>query len=237
MASGMQQGAVSYGSGYTPNAQAARGMDINSIMKGWVDRGAWIYYDTISQNAGSTALSVYTPFAQGLNQNDQINTSLIKTKLQTNLPNGGMFLAPRCLILNQLGFMFTGQPATSTAPTAQSIQTLLVDIQQFCLSSYFEFRIDDKIFFEGLLEFHPSGLGFQGYSTRQGDQAWGIGLASPLATWTFGNFAKYIAPLQNFSLQIKFPGSTLPAWQTALLGGQGLTLVVLMKGWTDRSVQ
>jgi hypothetical protein len=224
-------------SGTAYSAAQAQGMDINSIMAGWVDRGKWIYYDTITQAAGSSALSVYTPFAVGLNQNDQINTTLIKTKLQTNLPNGGQFNPPRCLILNQLGFLFTGQPATSSTATKTYGNTVLADIEQFCNSCYFEFRIDDKIFFEGLLEFHPPGVGIYGSSTNQNEESWGLGFPSPLAVWEFGNFAKYIAPLQNFSLQIKFPGSTLPVWATSGNGGQGINLVVMMKGLTDRSVQ
>jgi hypothetical protein len=222
-------------------AQAASvNYDINSIMAGWVDRGKWIYYDTIAQNAGSSALSTYSPFAVGLGQNDQINTTLIKTKLQTNLPNGGQFNPPRCLILNQLGFLFTGPQVVSgtgtVTPTGYT-NTILADIEQFINSCYFEFRIDEKIFFEGLLEFHPPGVGIYGASTRQGDGAWGLGFPSPHAVWEFGNFAKYIAPLQNFSMRIIFPGSTLPTWVTAGNGGAGINLVCMMKGLTDRSVQ
>jgi hypothetical protein len=224
----------SYGGGRVASAAQAVGLDINSIMAGWVDRGKWIYYDSITQNAGSSALSIYTPFAVGLNGNDQIQTTLIKTKVQTNLPNGGQFNPPRCLILNQLGFYFRGAPSTSTAI---QLQTILADIEQFCYSAYFEFRIDEKIFFDGLLEFHPSGLGIAGQSSKNAEAAWNLGIASPLAVWEFGNFAKYIAPLQNFSLQIKFPGATLPVWTTAANGGQGINLCCEMKGLTDRSVQ
>ncbi len=223
-----------FAGGRVLSATQANGLDINSIMAGWVDRGKWIYYDTITQNAGSSALSTYSPFAVGLGQNDQINTTLIKTKLQTNLPNGGQFNPPRCLILNQLGFYFSAQPSTSTAINLTSI---LADIEQFCASSYFEFRIDEKIFFEGLLPFHPSGVGITGYSTKNNEGQWGVGMPSPLAVWEFANFAKYIAPLQNFSLRIIFPGSTLPVWTTAANGGTGLSLVCMMKGLTDRSVQ
>jgi hypothetical protein len=229
--------AGAYNGGRVYSAAQAQGMDINSIMAGWVDRGKWIYYDTIAQNAGSAALSVYSPFAVGLNGNDQINTSLIKTKLQTNLPNGGQFNPPRCLILNQLMFYWCGLPATSSTNTKVYGNTILADIEQFCNSSYFEFKIDEKIFFEGRLEFHPPGIGVYGFSTNQNEEAWGLGLPSPLAVWEFGNFAKYIAPLQNFSLRIIFPGSTLPVWATAGNGGQGICLVAGMKGLTDRSVQ
>ena len=74
-----------------------------------------------------------------------------------------------------------------------------------------------------------------GFSVANNDNAWGIGFPSPRDTYTFGNFAKYIAPLQNFSLNIYFQmGGTLPTWSST---GQGINLVVFMKGLTDRSVQ
>lgn len=214
-----------------PSAQQAVGLDVNSIMAGWVDRGKWVYYDTLTQAAGSAALATNSFFVNGLGTADPI-TTLTKTKLQTNLPNGRFFNPPRCLILDQLGFMFTG--AQTLSASVPKLQTVLADIEQFCFSSYFEFKIDEKIFFEGLLQFHPPGYGITGYSSGNNEEAWGLGIPSPLATYCFGNFAKYIAPLQNFSLTITFPGSTLPVWTTS---GQGINLVVFMKGLTDRSVQ
>jgi hypothetical protein len=224
-------GQFQYGpQGQIPSAQQATGLDINSIMAGWVDRGTWIYYDTITQAAGATALASYQLFAQPMGTPDQI-TTVVKTKLQTNLTNSRQFAPPRCLILNQLGFMFTGaySGATLKGPT------LWNDIQAFINSCYFEFVIDSKIFFEGRLEFHPPGYGVVGSSTANNEESWTLGFASPHATYTFGNFAKYIAPLQNFFLTIYFPmGGTLPTWSAT---GNGINLVVFMKGLTDRSVQ
>ena len=74
------------------------------------------------------------------------------------------------------------------------------------------------------------------------------GFPTPHATRSFGNYAKYIAPLQNFSLTITFPslvvlttGGTYPGAAPTLTaaasGGAGLNVVVLMDGLTDRSVQ
>jgi len=214
----------------TAQGAAQVNYDINSIMAGWVDRGTWIYYDTITQAAGATAQASYQLFKVPMGQNDQI-TGVQKTKLQTNLTNSGQFAPPRCLILNQLGFMFTGPYSGATAKQ----QTFLTDVEQFVNSCYFEMKIDEKIFFEGLLHFHPPGYGVYGFSVANNDNAWGVGFPSPHATYTFGNFAKYIAPLQNFSLNIYFPmGGTLPTWGSA---GTGINLVVFMKGLTDRSVQ
>jgi hypothetical protein len=50
----------------------------------------------------------------------------------------------------------------------------------------------------------------------------------------FGNYGKYIAPLQNFGLKLTFPMGTLPKTSS---NGVGLNLICLMKGLTDRSVQ
>jgi hypothetical protein len=127
--------------------------------------------------------------------------------------------------------MFTGPYSTSAA---NFVQTTLADVEAFINSCYFEMKIDSKIFFEGLLHFHPPGYGVYGSSTDNTESAWGLGFPSPHATYTFGNFAKYIAPLQNFSLNIIFPMNTLPTWSAA---GNGINLVVFMKGLTDRSVQ
>ncbi len=226
------------------------GFDINSLMAGWVDRGAWTYYDRIIQplsgtgsSFGGAALQLaqqYNPFKVGINQADPI-TQLNKTKLWTNLPNNGQFNPPRCLILQRLGVYFE--------PTM-----LLADIELFIMNAYFEFRIDDKIFFEGLLEFHPAGMGLYGFSDKPGEGVWTNGIPTPHATRSFGNYAKYIAPLQNFSWTVTFPSvtpvtnaiggatpgtnpGTAPLLTAANQGGTGLNVVFLMDGLTDRSVQ
>jgi hypothetical protein len=204
--------------------------DINSLMAGWVDRGTWIYYDTMTVAKGVAVPASFQFFQQQIGVPDAL-TGAVKTKLQTNMVNGGQFNPPRCLILNQLGFLFTGPVSTSSANFSQ---TQLADIEMFVNSCYFEFTIDSKIFFEGLLHFHPPGYGVYGFSTGNNDQAWGVGFPSPHATYTFGNYAKYIAPLQNFSLKITFPGNTLPLTGST---GVGVNVVALMKGLTDRSVQ
>lgn len=230
--------------------QQQQNFDINSLMAGWVDRGAWTYYDRVLQPLSGTGSSyggsplvlaqTYTPFKVGLNQQDVV-TQLNKTKLWTNLPNNGQFNPPRCLILQRLGVYF--EPSM-----------LLADIELFMQNAYFEFRIDDKIFFEGLLQFHPSGMGIAGFSDKQSEGVWQNGLPTPHATRSFGNYAKYIAPLQNFSWTVTLPSAMpvtntigggsagtnpggAPTLSTANNGGSGLNVVFIMDGLTDRSVQ
>jgi hypothetical protein len=209
---------------------AANNYDINSIMAGWVDRGSWVYHDTMTVAAGVAVPQMYTFFQVPIGQNDSL-TNVPKTKLQTNMLNNGQFSPPRCLILNQLGFYFCGPYSTSTK---NYTNMALADIEMICNSCYFEFTIDQKIFFEGRLEWHPPGVGIYGASTANNDFAWGLGFPSPHATYVFGNYAKYIAPLQNFGLKITFPMGTLPL---ASSSGVGINLVAIMKGLTDRSVQ
>ena len=222
----------SYGNGgFTPAAGTPASYNINSVMKGWVDRGKWVYYDTYSQVAGTAVASQIRMFQLQMGATDP-NLSVVKTKLQTNMVNSGVFNPPRALILDQIGFMFVGPYVSGTTAGAQ---TILADILAFVNSGYFEFFIDGKVFFEGRLEFHPPGYGVTGFSTNSNEESWGLGVVSPHATYSFDVFAKYIAPLQNFGLNIYFPmGGTLPTPQSA---GKGITLVALLKGLTDRSVQ
>jgi len=232
--------------GQIMSAQQATGLDINSIMAGWVDRGAWTYFDRVIQPLSGTGANsaqlyqTYTPFSVGINRPDAI-TGINKTKNWTNLPNGGYFQPPRCLVLERLGVYFEQD-------------MLLADVELFMKNAYFEFKIDDKIFFEGLLQFHPPGAGIGGFSTKSSESSWQNGLPTPHATRSFGKYAKYIAPLQNFSFTVTLPstmavtnsiggttpgtnpGST-PTLSASSAGGTGLNIVFMMDGLTDRSVQ
>lgn len=210
----------------------ANNYDINSLMGGWVDRGKWVYFDTMTVAKGVAVPATYTFFQIGLGGVDSL-TGLVKTKVQTNMPmaSGGMFTPPRCLILDQIGFLFTGPPSTSAANFSQ---TQLTDIAMIINSCYFEMTIDSKIFFEGNLLYHPPGYGIYGSSTDNTESAWGAGFPSPSATYRFGNYGKYIAPLQAFAVKLTFPGATLPLTNA---NGVGVNLQCLLKGLTDRSVQ
>lgn len=218
------------------SALLQRGYDINSLMAGWVDRGAWIYYDRIFQpltGTGSTyggaagqLAQTYTAFKIGLNSPDAI-TQQNKTKIWTNLPNGGQFNPPRCMVLRRLGFVFEYTMALS-------------DIELFLGNAYLEFKIDDKIFFEGTLDFWPGGMGLTGYSTANNQAVWTNGLTTPHAMRDYGPYAKYIAPLQNFSLTITLPSTGPFNGNSSLFlnnNGTGLNVKCLMDGITDRSVQ
>jgi hypothetical protein len=208
---------MSYPTGTAP----AGTKDINAVMAGFVDRGPWKYYDTILTAANTQMQQSYSMFSVPIGSIDPIlNTP--KTKLQTNMQRGNQFPPPKCLVLMQLGFMFSNM--------------LEADILKVILNYYIEFRIDDKIFYEGLLQFYPAGYGLFGASTISGDYAWGLGFPAPQAGVRWGEYAKYIAPIQQFSLTL-ITQSTPPTLTATGSGGNGLNLVAFMDGLTDRSVQ
>ncbi len=212
--------AYTYGSrGQIMDAQQAQGRNTNSIMAGWVDRGPWIYWDTITVASGTQLAQSYSPFSVPIGaQNPLTNTT--KTKLLTNMVRGNQFPPPRCLLLLSIGFYFTPQ-------------VILADIAAILSACYMEFKIDDKIFHEGLLQFFPPGFGITGASTQNGESSWTNGLAAPCYSRRFDSWSKYIAPLQQFSMNIIFDG-TPPTLSST---GNGLNMVITLDGLTDRSVQ
>lgn len=200
---------------------APAGQDINSIMGGWVDRGPWKYWDTWTNLVGSPTIAVPSSvdfFTVPIGQVD-IYTGLRKTKLQTNMVRSGQFAPPRCLVLMQIGVQITST-------------NIKADVDKVFNNCYLEFKIDDKIFYEGFLWMFPSGTGYTGSVNPGGtDQYFNNGFPAPQATWRSPEFAKYIAPIQQFSLSLKFPNLVLPT-----LANQ-FQLVTFLDGLTDRAVQ
>jgi hypothetical protein len=208
------------------SAQQAQGKNTNSIMAGWVDRGPWQYWDTIDNGGGVTpgapgepVSSTYNPFSVPIGQINPL-TNLAKTKLETNMVRGNQFPPPRCLLLIAIGFYF-------------SSRMLKVDIDAILDNCWMEFRIDDKIFHEGQLWQFPGGVGLAGVTTNSGESVYTNGLPSPVYTRRYNEWAKYIAPLQQFSMLVTFPG-TPPTMSST---GIGVYMPIYLDGLTDRSVQ
>jgi hypothetical protein len=197
-----------------------RQQDINSIMGGWVDRGPWKYWDTWTNPVTSPLTAVPSTvdfFTVPIGQLD-VYTGLRKTKLQTNMVRSGQFAPPRCLVLMQVALQLTSTD-------------LKADIDKVFNGAYLEMKIDDKIFYEGLPVFFPSGTGLMGVPSQTStDSYFTNGFPAPQATWRSPEFAKYIAPVQQFSVELIFPGT--PPTLTS-----SFTLVCFLDGLTDRSVQ
>ncbi len=212
------------------------GRDINSIMAGWVDRGPWQYWDTVRSAPSTILLASYSPFSIPIGSQDPFN-SVAKTKLITNMVRGNNFPPPRCLVIMQVGFYF-------------SSQMVKPDIDLVMDNAYVEIRIDDKIYMEGQLWEFPAGVGLAGFSTQTGQQAITNGLPTLEATRRYGEYSKYVAPLQQFSMLITFSGTPPTLGPTIITaGGVGgtvgsssannaaLYMVPFFDGLTDRAVQ
>jgi hypothetical protein len=213
------------------------GKDINSIMAGWVDRGPWQYWDTV-RSAPSTQLAAsFNPFSTPIGQGDPLFGNAQKTKLLTNMQRGNQFPPPRCLVIMQLGFYFSSQMLKS-------------DIDLVMDNAFVEVRIDDKIYMEGQLWEFPAGVGLAGVSEQTGQAVFTNGLPTLEATRRYGEYSKYIAPLQQFTMVINFQG-TPPTLSATIVTGGGvggtigqsqstnacLYMVPFFDGLTDRSVQ
>ncbi len=210
---------------YTPgssqilSAQQAQGRNTNSIMEGWIDRGPWQYWDTAITFTGVQLAQTYSLFSIPIGAVNPFNGNVANTKLITNMRAVNNFPPPRCLLLNAIQFYFSSQMIKS-------------DIDLVLDGSYFEFKIDDKIFHEGQLYNYAGGAGLMGVSTQNGEEAWTNGFPAPQATRRMDDWSKYIAPLQSFYLNLYFPGTP-----PTMTGPLGLYMKVTLDGLTDRSVQ
>jgi len=203
-------------------AAQAQGKNTNAIMADWVDRGPYIWWDTFRVAAGVTVQSSYSMFSIPIGQLDPLSPSgtATKTKLETNMQQGNSFPPPKCLLIEQIGFI----------PSGDMLPSDWIALVKNC---YIEFRIDDKIFHEGHLDYFPAGAGIMGVSTQTGFATITNGFPTPVASRRYGPWAKYIAPLQRFSLSILFPETT----PTISALGPGLNVRIVLDGLTDRSVQ
>lgn len=213
------------------------GRDINSIMAGWVDRGPWQYYDTVRAAPSTVLAATYSPFSVPIGQGDPLFGNTTKTKVITNMVRGNNFPPPRCLVIMQVGFLF-------------SPQMLKPDVDLVLDNSFVEVRIDDKIYMEGQLWQFPAGVGEVLFSTQTGQSVVSNGLQTLEATRRYGEYSKYVAPLQQFSMLITFPG-TPPTISAQIVTGGGvggaigasqtnnaaLYMVPFFDGLTDRAVQ
>lgn len=216
--------AYTYGpNGQIMSASEAQGRNTNAIMAGWVDRGPWQYWDTITFTGGAAVAQQYSPFSVPIGAQDPL-TLVTKSKLQTNMVRGNQFPPPRCLLLISVGFYF-------------SSQMLKADIDKILDSCWMEFRIDDKIFHEGQLWEFPAGAGLAGVTTNNGESVYTNGLPAPQYQRRYGDWAKYIAPIQQFSMTITFGGGGVAVPTIGTANVNPGVLVVTLDGLTDRSVQ
>jgi hypothetical protein len=216
------------GTANVPSAEQAVGRNTNSIMQGFIDRGPWYYYDTVIQTpvAGTAQLlSQYSPYSIPIGAQNP-STGVANTKLITNMRAPNQFPPPRCLLLMSIGFYFSSRMIKS-------------DIDLVLDSCYFEFRIDDKVFHEGHLYEYAACTGLSGVTTQNTESVYTNGAPIISLGKRFEDWAKYIAPLQQFTMTLFFSGNpNLGTTNPPLLTGPaGLYMMVKLDGLTDRSVQ
>lgn len=216
-------GAYTYGpAGQIMSAGEAQGKNTNAVMADWVDRGPWQYWDTITFLGGAAVAQTYSPFSIPIGAADPI-TNTIKTRLQTNMQRGNQFPPPKCLLLMAIGFYF--DPTWTKA-----------DIAKILNACYMQFKIDDKVFHEGFLWDFPPGGGLTGFTQNSGDAAFILGLPAPQYQRRYGEWSKYIAPIQQFEMLLSFGGGGI-AIPTVGTEDVNNYLIVQLDGLTDRSVQ
>ena len=221
--------------GAIPATPAFMGRNTNAFVANTVDQEPYIYWDagSLIATAGTQLTGVYFPFSIPVGQpNPNLTGGIANTKLQTNMQTGNQFPPPRCLLLNAIGFQYASN-------------MLKADIDLIENGAYFEFRIADKIFYEGYLRDCPAGAGLMGVTNNSGESVYTNGWPTPAGRRTFGSWAKYIPPLTRFSLNVVFNGSnnivagnaTPPTMTAAGSGGTGMNIRVVLDGITALPVQ
>ncbi len=209
--------------GAIPATAAYMGRNTNAFVAGTVDQEPYLYWDAGSLLAapGAQLSGVYFPFSIPVGQPNPA--------LKTNMQTGNQFPPPRCLLLNAICFQYSSDMLKS-------------DIDLIENGAYFEFKIADKIFYEGYLRDCPAGAGLMGATTNNGESVYTNGWPTPAGRRTFGSWAKYIPPLTRFSLNVVFNGSnnivagsaTAPTMSS---NGPGMKIRIVLDGITALPVQ
>jgi hypothetical protein len=210
------------------------GRNTNAFVANTVDQEPYLYWDAgcLTALAGTQLAGTYYAFSIAVGQPNPALNNIINTKLQTNMQTANQFPPPRCLLLNAICFQYASN-------------MLKADIDAIENGAYFEFKIADKIFYEGYLRDCPAGAGLQGVSTNNGESVYTNGWATPAGRRTFGSWSKYIPPLTRFSLNIIFNGSnnivggnaTPPTMTASGSGGTGMNIRIVLDGITALPVQ
>jgi len=200
-------------------------MDNNTFIGNTLDRGPWILYDEqqVTQAAAvPTALQFFNIPVGGTIVGGPLNGTT-KTKLQTNMKKANQLPQPQRFLLRSLSFFFQAS-------------TQLIDQILITEACYFEFKIDDKIYHEGLIQFFPSGLGLDGLpGGAAAVDLVQIGQRTLTARRDFGDYSRVISDALSFTLALYFP--TAVTATTTANGGNNICLVAIMDGILDRLVQ
>jgi hypothetical protein len=192
-----------------------------------IDRGPWMLYDTQTDTQGTAWNTSYPFFGNTAGGG-------ARGKTTTNLVQANRVPPPYAFHAHSVGFYF--------GPS-----TLMADIISLLEHYHFEFKIGEKTFAEGLLQFWPAGAGVTGWASTNSATVAVIqsivnGQPSVQATRRFPEYPRTIPQNVYFGLEVK--SSSISGNLTAQVASTavspvygGLTLVAVLDGVYDRAVQ
>jgi hypothetical protein len=208
----------------TASNALAMGRNTNAFVPNMVDEEPALYWDTLLTASGTILSAQYNTFSIPIGTPNPFNGNVPNTKLQTNMQKANEFPPPRCLLLKAIQFQF-------------SSQMVKADIDKVMDGAYIEFKISDKIFFEGMFADFPGAGGLMGVTTNNGESVYTNGFPAPQASRRYGSWAKYIPPLTRFTLNVFFNGSNTGGTIPTLTGPVGLYMRVVLDGISALPVQ
>ena len=211
-------------------------VDMNSLQAGIVDRVSGFYYYTLELAAGAALAPTYNLFNAAVTEADPypLVANDVLTKVKTNIltrANAG-FAPPYDIVVDAVGIEV--DPLMNPA-----------DINLISRYSYFEFKILQKMQWEGKIEAYPAGMGIQGATAVNAQAQWNNGVPEHGARKRFGRYGKYLGPQTMWSWELNFPANagpvvagahTVPTLLTANQGGIGACIRFYLFGLLDRPV-
>ena len=85
------------------------------------------------------------------------------------------------------------------------------DINLIMRYSYFQFKILQKMQWEGKLEAYPAGMGISGATSQNAQSQWNSGDPNPNARKRFGRFGKYLGPQTMWCWESELPRQRRPS--------------------------
>ena len=211
-------------------------VDMNSLQSGIVDRVSGFYYWTLEVAAGAALAPQYNLFNAATSEADPypLVAGDVLTNVKTNILTRASFgfAPPYDIVLDSIGI---------------EVDPLMhpIDINLVHRYGYFQFKILQKVQWEGKIANYPAGMGITGATDQHGQSQWNNGVPSPNERKRFGRYGKYLGPQTMWSWELDFPANAGPvsagAHTTATLltanqGGTGLCLRFYLFGLLDRPV-
>jgi hypothetical protein len=193
----------------------------NVFAQDTVDRGPWYLWDRALIQAAGTTLPTEIQFFSIPIGAVPPGALLAKTKSDTNLVGKGNSLdPPKKLDVSCIGWIVAGDVSET-------------DIINLTEQYYFEFKIGEKVFVEGLTQLHPAGGGV--WASMGAGTLFALGLPSDSSSRRFPDYPRTIPPNVYFGVQLKTGGAGLLL--TNVTGSTGIRVTCILDGIIDRAVQ